>query len=201
MSATRLAPLYRDAARVIHSVHPSAILFLEGHLSTNCGLRNALASAGFRAGRLCSPLLPSDHRGVGPMAWHDTGDESGVRQYDRDRTGPGTRRCSWESSASVPRSVRAGDYVGAIYDRLDACLASGAQWNYTPRWNAQTKDGWNAEDFNILDPPGTLRSNFRPDLIRAQPRASPCDFVTRRRGLPVVRVGSSSTGITTPIAA
>ena len=43
------------------------------------------------------------------------------------------------------------------------------QWNYTPRWNAETKDGWNAEDFSILEPSGMPRANFRP---RPYPRAT-----------------------------
>jgi endoglycosylceramidase len=77
---------------------------------------------------------------------------------------------------AVPRRVRhergrprAGDYIRTFYDSLDASLASGAQWNYTPRWNAETKDGRSAEDFNILEASGGPRANFRP---RPYPRAT-----------------------------
>ena len=69
---------------------------------------------------------------------------------------------SWASSASAAEARNAGDYVAAIYDRMDACLASGAQWNYSPRWNERDKDGWNGEDFSILDSSASVRPNFRP---------------------------------------
>ncbi len=165
---TDLAPLYRDAARVIHEEHPSAILFLEGHLSTNCGISTHLPRPDF------GPVAYAPHyyRPITVVLgrWHGT--TLGMDRAFANMTETGR---NWDTPLFVgefgvcAESVRAGDYVGAIYDRLDACLASGAQWNYTPRWNAQTKDGWNAEDFNILDPSGRLRPNFRP---RPYPRAT-----------------------------
>ena len=48
-------------------------------------------------------------------------------------------------------------------------LASGAQWNYTPRWTAEARDGWNAEDYSITGTSGCPRANFRP---RPYPRAT-----------------------------
>jgi hypothetical protein len=41
-------------------------------------------------------------------------------------------------------------------------MRSGTQWNYTPTWEADTKDGWNIEELSIIDDSGELRANFRP---------------------------------------
>ena len=163
-----LAPLYRDAARVIHAAHPSAILFLEGHLSTNCGIKTRLPRPDY------GPVAYAPHyyRPITVVLgrWHGT-----TLGMNRAFTNMTETAREWDTPLFLgefgvcAESVRAGDYVGAVYDRLDACLASGAQWNYTPRWNAQTKDGWNAEDFNIIHPSGTPRPNFRS---RPYPRAT-----------------------------
>ena len=57
---------------------------------------------------------------------------------------------------------RAGDYVDYHYDRLDAALASAMQWTVSPRWSPQAGDGWNGEDFSLLDAAGRPRPNYRP---------------------------------------
>ena len=158
---TQLAPLYRDAARLIHDAHPSAILFLEGHLTTNCGLQTRLPRPDY------GPVAYAPHyyRPITVVLgrWHGT-----TIGMNRAFTNMTETARNWDvplflgEFGVAAESLNAGDYIRAVYDRLDACLASGAHWNYTPRWNAVTKDGWNAEDFNILDPSGSLRPNFRP---------------------------------------
>ena len=53
-------------------------------------------------------------------------------------------------------------YMDTLYRHLDDALASGTQWAYTPGWSADKKDGWNLEDFSIVDDKGALRDNFHP---------------------------------------
>jgi endoglycosylceramidase len=165
---SEIAPLYRDEAGVIRDAHPSALLFIQGHIRTNCGFRTNLPRPDFGPAAYAPHYYCPISYAIG--RWHGTNLGLGRAFSSMVET---ARR--WDAplflgefgmSADVPR---AGDYIRTFYDRLDAALASGAQWNYTPRWNAETKDGWNAEDFSILEPNGAPRANFRP---RPYPRAT-----------------------------
>jgi endoglycosylceramidase len=165
---SQIAPLYHEEARAIQEAHPSAILLVEGHIATNCGFRTRLPRPEFGSAVYAPHYYCPISYALG--RWH--GASLGLC---RAFTAMAETAREWETplfigefgmSAEIPR---AGDYVRTFYDRLDAALASGAQWNYTPRWNAETKDGWNGEDFSILEPSGALRANFHP---RPYPRAT-----------------------------
>jgi endoglycosylceramidase len=165
---SQIAPLYRDEALVIRAAHPTAILFVQGHIRTNCGFGTHLPRPDFERFAYAPHYYCPISYAIG--RWHGTCIGLGrafatmaetARQWDAPLF-----LGEFGMSAEVPR---AGDYVRTFYDRLDAAMASGAQWNYTPRWNDETKDGWNAEDFSIIGTSGAPRANFRP---RPYPRAT-----------------------------
>src|SRR5262249_29679610 len=62
---------------------------------------------------------------------------------------------------------RAGAHVDYLYDQVDEVLASAMQWTVAARWTPQAGDGWNGEDFSLLDGAGRPRPNYRP---RPSPR-------------------------------
>lgn len=55
-----------------------------------------------------------------------------------------------------------------FYDELDARLLGGTQWGWTDDYNDRTRDGWNNENFSIVDARRNLRSNF---AVRPYPKA------------------------------
>jgi endoglycosylceramidase len=165
---SQIAPLYRDEALVIRASHPAAILFVQGHIRTNCGFGTRLLRPDFDRVAYAPHYYCPISYAIG--RWHGTcfglGRAFGTMAETARQWDAPLFLGEFGMSAEVPR---AGDYVRTFYDRLDAGLASGAQWNYTPRWNAETRDGWNAEDFSIVGASGSPRANFRP---RPYPRAT-----------------------------
>jgi endoglycosylceramidase len=169
-----LNPFYQDAARAIRSEHPSAILFIEGHVTTNCGLQTKLARPTFDnfayAPHFYKPatIMQNGWRGfTGTIHRAFAHMEQKAEEWDAPLL---------LGEYGVPGDARhAGDYIAYLHDRLDDTLASGAQWNYTPGWNPQTKDGWNGEDFTTIDPSGRPRPNFQfhpyPQAIAGKPGA------------------------------
>jgi endoglycosylceramidase len=156
-----IAPLYRDAAEIIRAQHPGAIMFLEGHVTTNCGAGTKLP----RPDHGNVAYAPHYYRPLTIVLsrWH--GMTLGMNRAFSAMTATAQE---WDAPlffgefGAAAETTNAGDYIAAIYDRMDANLASGAQWCYSPRWNERDKDGWNAEDFSILDSHGAVRPNFRP---------------------------------------
>jgi endoglycosylceramidase len=56
-------------------------------------------------------------------------------------------------------------YLEAIYTWLDERFVSSTQWNYTPGWTSANKDGFDAEDYSIVDDTQSLR----PGLFTPRP--------------------------------
>jgi endoglycosylceramidase len=158
---TELAPLYEDAARAVRAEDPTAILFVEGHVTTNAGIQTTLPRPCFD-NFVYAPhyYLPST---ILRKIWH-----GGLTPIDQAFTNMVGKAAEWGvplflgEFGAPAEAKRVEGYISALYDRLDSSQSSGAQWNYTPHWHPVTKDGWNGEDFTILDPQGRLRPNYRP---------------------------------------
>lgn len=178
-----LGPLYRDAAAALRARDPSAILFLEGHITTNSGIATRLEPPGF--GNVAYAPHYYKPTTIALQSWGGS-----TRAIDHAFAAMTATAREWDCPLLVGEygagaGVRnGGDYVEALVERLDDALASGTQWNYTPLWTERDKDGWNAEDFTILDPQGRVRPNFRPRPHPTRVAGVPLGFHTTPQAVP-----------------
>ncbi|MDQ3232711.1 MAG: glycoside hydrolase family 5 protein [Pseudobdellovibrionaceae bacterium] len=160
LEKSELPTLYHDAGRIVQTIIPGTVLFLSAH---------ALTSTGLIASQL--PPIPLDNI-VHSSHFYDPGLQTfqswsawtlqttqGHWEKILQRWSSPLYLGEFGAPAHLPK---AADYIDAIYDLMDRELYSGAQWVYTPQWNAVTKDGWNQEDFSINDDQGRLRGTYRP---------------------------------------
>jgi endoglycosylceramidase len=159
--ATEIAPLYADAIAAIRREDSDAILFVE----PSAVLLN-LAVAQSRIPILTSNVVYSPHfydwAVVLSNQW--TGSRLEIRRsFALIRAyADGWHVPVFVGEYGAPAdAARAGDYIDAVADAMDALGASGAQWAFTPGWSPIAKDGWNREDYSVVDDRGQPRANLR----------------------------------------
>jgi endoglycosylceramidase len=164
---TQIGPLYEAAAPIVRAADPSAILFLSPGVITSAGSSSDLPRPSFDnvvfAQHYYDPTLFLFH------GWQGSDEAAAFGRMT-------TKAASWGAPLFVGEYGAAADtdqvdgYLSAMTTQLDLALAGGAQWAFTPGWTDAAKDGWNTQDFSIVDGQGRLRANFR---VRPYPRRIP----------------------------
>ena len=154
----QLVQLHRDAAARIRAIDPSAMIFMCPEMWTGPGVLDT---------RLTDPSIPNlvyaphyDDIVIYHKLW------SGMR-YELPARRNRERAKSWGGAAVVlgefgaPPSLITPAYIDMIYSDLEKFGESGIQWGYTPEWTPAANDGFNFEDFSVIDDQGQLRNNFK----------------------------------------
>lgn len=154
----QIGPLYEDAAQTIRAIDPGAILFVSPGAITSAGTATSLARPSF--GNFAYAPHFYDVTLVLFQAWQGDDERDAFERMAGTASAWGVPLFVGEYGA--PATIGDVDgYLGALAIQLARTQASGAQWVYTPGWDATTKDGWNREDLSIVDGAGATRANFR----------------------------------------
>jgi endoglycosylceramidase len=155
---TQVAPLYEDGAKAIRAADANAILFIEPIAIDDPGSATKLPKPTF-ANFAFAPHFYDATLTVG--AWSGSDESSQMATL-------ASAAATWNvpvflgEFGAPPGLDQVDGYLGAVEQQLLRNFWSSAQWAYTPGWNPTSKDGWNVEDFSIVDDKGQPRANYRP---------------------------------------
>jgi endoglycosylceramidase len=181
----QIGPLYEDAAEVLRADDPDSILFVSAQALTSAGQDTLLPKPSF------DNFAYSPHYYDGGIVlakvWNGGTLEEPLERMDEQAN-------TWNVPLFVGEfggpadAVNVGAYIDAFYAALDARLASGTQWALAAKWDPVRKDGWNTEDFSIIDDTGELRSNFRYRAHSVLISGEPLSFSSTLDPEPVVEL-------------
>lgn len=160
-----MVPLYEDTAKVIFNHDPDANIFVEPTLLVGMGTPSVMMRPDI------NNLVFAPHF-YDPQVWF-LKMYSGVSIMDATIGNMKLTADRWNVPLFIgefgvePSVFQALLYMDDIYDVLNKHLTSATQWNYTPNWTPEAKDGWNMKNLSIVDDQGNLRGNFR---IRPYPQ-------------------------------
>jgi endoglycosylceramidase len=156
---TEIGPLYEDAARALRAADPSAIIFVSPAAGVSASGISHLAKPTF--GNFAFSPHYYDPAVFISGTWKGSDENDPFAAMTGLASSWGVPLFLGEFGAS-PSTEKVDEYLNALTRQLNLALASSAQWDFTPGWTATAKDGWNLEDFSIVDDHGALRANFRP---------------------------------------
>jgi endoglycosylceramidase len=154
---SQIGALYELEAPVIRAAAPDAILFVEPSAVVTARGQTRLPQPSFSnfvyAPHFYDPVI------LIANSWSGSDESASFA----DLTG---KAAGWNAPlllgewGAPPATDQIDGFVDAMSTQLDLALAGATQWNYTPNWTDAAKDGWNLEDFSIVDNTGVLRANF-----------------------------------------
>jgi endoglycosylceramidase len=160
-----IVPLYEDTAKAILKHDAKANIFVEPTLLAGMGVPSVMRRPDIKN------LVFAPHF-YDPQVWF-LKMYSGLSIMDATLCNMKVTADRWNAPLFIgefgvePSVLNALLYMDDIYDLLNTHLTSATQWNYTPNWTDEAKDGWNMKDLSIVDDQGSLRGNFR---IRPYPQ-------------------------------
>jgi endoglycosylceramidase len=147
-----LHDLFEDVGAALRAQDPDRVLFIPAH------------ALGLNAPRVSHQnIVHAPHyydNGVYlSKAWAGGSVAGPLDEMRKVSQGWGTPMLLGEFGANEGSRDEAG-YLEAIYGWLDEHFVSATQWNYTPGWDPVAKDGFDAEDYSIVDEHLALRSGL-----------------------------------------
>jgi endoglycosylceramidase len=190
---TELLQLYNQVGPAIRSRHPNAILFVPPHALVSSGTANNMSKPQF-GNMVYSPHF-YDAFVILFKSWLGSDPAGSLDGMANKAEGWNVPLLLGEFGAPGTTGNVEG-YMDALYGWLNEGFHSGTQWNYTPTWRPDAKDGWNGEDLSIVDDQGNLRNNFRARAYPVAVAGNPVGFVEDRNYLSLSWQHESSKGAT-----
>jgi endoglycosylceramidase len=173
----QIGPLYEDAARVLRAHDERAILFTSPQALTSAGQDTKLARPSY--GNFAYAPHYYDGAVIQLHTWLGGTLKDPVERMVK-------QAAAWDVPLLLGEFGAPGEgnnveaYMDAFYLELDSRFVSATQWSYVAHWDAEKKDGWNTEDFSIVDGAQALRKTYLVRPYPARIAGEPLTFAVTR---------------------